>query len=89
MQYMGRMTESGGFFSPFEIFLEHGLIIGMGTFVDDDPGPFFGAETAHVRQTAFGHEDLGIMFRVIHMRAHGHDGRDVPPFSNGTGAENG
>ena len=58
-----------------DIFFEIRLIVGMGTFFDDQLGALHGPQTTEVRQTLFRDDDLGRMFVTVDVGAHGDNRR--------------
>ena len=53
--------------------------VGVGAILDDEPRTVFGGEPAEVSKALLRHENLRIVFRMVHMAHVGHDATDGTP----------
>lgn len=60
-----------------QIILQNRLIIRMNALLENNPRALPRAQTPHVREPLLRNDDVEVVFRLIHVRAHGYDTRDT------------
>lgn len=61
--------------SLLKVMLQDGLVQRMRALVDYKPRPLPGAQPPHVRQTLLRDNDIEVVLRLVHVRAHRNDAR--------------
>ncbi len=58
------------------VFLERILVVGVGTFLDDERSTFAWRESTEISETLLRNDDIKIVFGVINVGGEGDDARD-------------